>query len=122
MVEPNPTPPQSDEQLDELIEILGDICRKQYTGCNKVASDYEYEYSYTAEVVNTLAAPEARAALLAWKYAGEIEARVDELKLLHSYLKKYHLYDQDAAMKLRWHFGERLAALQSQNKRKEGDA
>jgi hypothetical protein len=41
-------------------------------------------------------------------------ARMDELKLLQNFLVKHHLYDQDAAMKLNYHFKERLAELAPQ--------
>lgn len=39
------------------------------------------------------------------------EARIDELSKLQDFLKQAHLYDQDAAMKLRWHFDNRIAEL-----------
>lgn len=43
-----------------------------------------------------------------------VEARVDELKKLTDFLGNSHLYDQDAAMKLRWHIEARLNQMKGQ--------
>jgi hypothetical protein len=41
----------------------------------------------------------------------DVASRVDELSQLQTFLTNAHLYDQDSAMKLRYHFDDRLAQL-----------
>lgn len=56
----------------------------------------------------------AKAAITAEIKKRVLHGKIDELKQLASFLKSAHLYDQDAAMKLRYHFDKRLAALQQE--------
>lgn len=59
--------PSLAQDLESLIQVLGDICHQKYMGCTKSrntgVTDYDWDYSYTDEVVNMLAHPEAKAAI-----------------------------------------------------------
>lgn len=65
------------DDLNQLIQQLGDICHEQYMGCQKVRetgnNDKDYDYCYTDEVVNMLARPECKAALLTLKKKWQLE-------------------------------------------------
>lgn len=43
-----------------------------------------------------------------------VKARIEEHQQLVDFLKSAHLYDQDSAMKLRYHIAGRLAALKKE--------
>lgn len=57
-----------DNELEKVIQTLGDLCHEKYTGCQKTDRPVnEWDYCYTDEVINMLDDPRVRTALTHWR-------------------------------------------------------